>query len=164
LAYLAYQAGWIQSLYYGQTLNFLDGLLNLTPRQTGWLFVGLAFSWHLIARSLVARSLKRTVNKAQDYIGPKFDLRNAFAKSTSYYHTIFSFTPRGWNFINRNRINKIREEADAYVQNLNDRYTNPSGKTMIEVQSQNDGRGANAKPEVEVERPGKAKEEKAQVV
>ena len=164
LAYLAYQAGWIQSLYYGQTLNFLDGLLNLTPSQTGWLFAGLAFSWHLIARSLVARSLKRTVNKAQDYIGPKFDLRNAFAKSTSYYHTIFSFTPRGWNFINRNRINKIREEADAYVQNLNDRYTNPSGKTMIEVQSQDDGRGENAKPEVEVKRPGKAKEEKAQVV
>ena len=36
---------------------------------------------------------------------------------------------------NRNRINKVREEADVYVQSLNDRYTNPSGQGMIEVQT-----------------------------
>jgi hypothetical protein len=148
-AYLAYQAGWIQSLYHGQTLQLLDGLINLKPAHTGWLFAGLAFGWHLIARSLVVSSLKRTVNKAQDYIGPKLDLRNAFAKSTSYFHTIFSFTPGGWNYINRNRINKIREEADTFVQNLNDRYTNPSGKNMIEVQSQGKEHDENTNPETE---------------
>ena len=47
--------------------------------------------------------------------------------------------------LNRRRINKVREEADAYIQNLNDRYTNPSGKSMIEVQSpdqNSDGRNS----------------------
>ncbi len=167
MVYLAYQAGWIHSLYQGQTLYLLDGLFNLKPTYTGWLFAGLAFSWHLAARLLVASSLKRTVNKAQDYIGPKLNLRNAFAKSTSYYHTIFSFTPRGWNYFNRSRINKVREEADTYVQNLNDRYTNPSGKNMIEVQSQVNGRETNANPDTaitDVETSGGVIESKAQSV
>ena len=135
LTYIVYSLGWMQSLFDGQNILLFDGLLNLKPVHTGVLIAGLAFGWHLVSRKLVANSLKRTVNKAQNYIGPKLDLRNAFAKSTSYYNTIFSFKPKGWNYFNRSRINKVREEADAYVQNLNDRYTNPSGKNMIEVQN-----------------------------
>jgi GTPase SAR1 family protein len=57
-AYLAYQAGWIQSFYYGQTLHLLDGMLNLKPVHSGWLFAGLVFSWHLIARSLPTHRVK----------------------------------------------------------------------------------------------------------
>jgi GTPase SAR1 family protein len=135
LIYLAYRSGWIPSVYAGQSLSLFDGFLNLKPAYTGWLLTGIAFGWHLISRKLVANSLKRTVNKAQDFIGPKLNIRTAFAKSTSYYHTIFSFKPKGWNYLNRNRINKVREEADTYVQGLNDRYTNPSGKNMLEVQN-----------------------------
>jgi len=135
LAYFTLSFGWVQSLLDGRNLQLFDGFLNLKPWHTGLLIGFLAFAWHLISRKLVANSLKRTVSKAQDYIGQKLDLQNAFTKSTSYYHTIFSFKPRGWNYFNRSRINKIREEADAYVQNLNDRYTNPSGKNMIEVQN-----------------------------
>ena len=135
LAYITFSFGWIQSVFDGQFVIIFDGLLNLKPLHTGLLIVVTAFGWHLISRTLVANSLKRTVNKAQAFIGQKLDIRNAFRKSTSYYNTIFSFTPRGWNFLNRRRINKVREEADAYIQNLKDRYTNPSGKSMIEVQS-----------------------------
>ena len=150
LSYFAFNFGWVQSLYDGRNLPLFDGLLNLKPLHTGLLMAGSAFAWHLMSRKLVANSLKRTVNKAQDFLGQKLDLRNAFSSSTSYYHTIFSFKPRGWNYFNRSRINKVREEADAYVQSLNDRYTNPSGKTMIEVQNPDEDR--NDAPGVRAER------------
>ncbi len=144
LLYVAYQGAWLQAILGGQTIELFDGLLNLKPLHTGLVLAGLAFVWHLISRHLVASSLKRTVNKAQEFIGQKLDIRNAFKKSTSYYNTIFSFSPKGWNIFNRSRINKVREEADAYVQSLNDRYTNPSGQGMIEVQTksspQNNGK------------------------
>jgi hypothetical protein len=148
LAYFTFSFGWIQSVFDGQIVVIFDGLLNLKPLHTGLLIALTAFGWHLISRTLVANSLKRTVNKAQAFIGQKLDIRNAFRKSTSYYNTIFSFTPRGWNFLNRGRINKVREEADAYIQNLNDRYTNPSGKNMIEVQNPDqNSSGRNSKGE-----------------
>lgn len=136
LTYLAFSFGWIQSAFSGEDVSLFDGFMTLKPLHTGLLLISLAFTWHLLSRQLVANSLKRTVNKAQAFIGQKLDIKNAFKKSTSYYNTIFSFSPRGWNVLNRSRINKVREEADVYVQSLNDRYTNPSGKGMIEVQTQ----------------------------
>ena len=151
LAYMAFNFGWIQSVFAGQNMSLFDGFMTLKPLYTGLLLGGLAFGWHLLSRRLVANSLKRTVNKAQEFIGQKLDIKNAFKKSTSYYNTIFSFSPRGWNMLNRSRINKVREEADVYVQSLNDRYTNPSGKGMIEVQTQDAPSVASADAKVEVD-------------
>jgi len=138
LLYVAYRTGWVQALFAGQGISLFDGMLSLTTTHMAIVSAVVAFIWHLLSRHLVASSLKRTVNKAQEFIGQKLDIRNAFKKSTSYYNSLFSFSPRGWNMFNRNRINKVREEADAYVQSLNDRYTNPSGKGMIAVQTRDE--------------------------
>ncbi len=134
LAYVGFSFGWIQGILDWQATPFLGGLFSLGPVATLLLIGGFGFAWHLVSRHFAANSLKRTLDKAQQFIGQKLDIRGAFSKSTSYYNTIFSFKPRGWNFINRARLNKIREDADAYIQRLNDRYTNPSGKNMLEVQ------------------------------
>ena len=135
LAYIAFRLDLIQGLFDGRIVAMFDGRINLKPVHVGLLLAALAFIWHMISRTLVVNSLKRTVNKAQVFIGQKLDIGNAFKKSTSYYNTVFSLKPKGWNYFNRSRINKVREEADTYVQDLNDRYTNPSGKSMLEVQN-----------------------------
>ncbi|MEE9447627.1 MAG: dynamin family protein [Arenicellales bacterium] len=135
LVFLVLRLGWLQNVFEGRTTHVFEGMINLKSGQMALFLVIMFFAWHLIARTLAANSLKRTVNKAQDFIGQKLNIKRAFQKSTNLTNSIFSFKPRGWNMINRNRINKIREEADIYVQGLNDRYTNPSGQNMIEVQT-----------------------------
>ena len=134
LLYIMYNLGWVQTVIDGNTTQLFGGVIHLKPLYMAALMFVVLFIWHLLSRTLVANSLKRTVNKTQEYIGKKLNIRGGFKKNTSLFNSILSLKPRGWNIINRRRINKIREEADAYVQSLNDRYTNPSGQNMIEVQ------------------------------
>jgi hypothetical protein len=51
----------------------------------------------------------------------------AFQRSTRWYRSIFYTEPAAWNARARALIDKVRGEADRYVQQLNDIYTNPSG-------------------------------------
>ncbi len=134
LGYLFYKAGWIDGVIEGRGVNLFGGAISLSVWLAGGLMLLIFLFWHMLSRAMIASSFNRTVNKAQAFIGNKLDVRNAFRRSTNFYNSIFSFRPRGWNFLNRSRINKIREEADTFVQNLNDRYTNPSGQSMIDVQ------------------------------
>ncbi len=136
MAFFVFSLGWVQAALEGGSVVLLNGVVHLKPLYL-LIFIGAGlFLWHLISRTLMANSLKRAVKKAQKLIGNKLNVQTAFKKNTSLFNSILGLKPRGWNMLNRSRINKIREEADNYVQNLNDRYTNPSGQNMIEVQKQ----------------------------
>lgn len=135
LLFVGFSLGWVQAVFEWRSAPFFGNLFRLGPAPTLLVLAGIGFGWHLLSRHLSARSLKRALRQAQESAGQKLSITGAFAKSTSYLQTIFSFSPRGWNFLNRSRLNRIREDADAYIQRLNDRYTNPSGKNMIEVQN-----------------------------
>ena len=52
----------------------------------------------------------------------------AFKRNTRPWFSIFHPFPVGWNLFSRKRINQVLAEADHYVQSLNDRFTDPSGK------------------------------------
>jgi hypothetical protein len=52
--------------------------------------------------------------------------------NTKPWRSIFSRTPAGWTRRNRRRIEGILDDADRYVQELNDRFTNPSGDSLAE--------------------------------
>lgn len=59
---------------------------------------------------------------------PEVDnLVSAFQRNTRWYRSIFHPEPTGWNARTRTLLAKLRAEADGYVQQLNDIYTNPSG-------------------------------------
>ena len=51
-----------------------------------------------------------------------------------HWRSIFSRRPVGWTRRSRRRIQQALEDADRYVQDLNDRFTNPSGENLAEVQ------------------------------
>jgi hypothetical protein len=36
----------------------------------------------------------------------------------------------GWSGSTKRRLAKVREDANSYVQTLNDRFTNPSGEGL----------------------------------
>lgn len=127
--------GWLQPLLNGGGVSLFGGGVQL-GNLTAWISLALAvFLWHLLMRSLAYKSLQKPAKKLQTGLGGRLDLLTAFKKTTRWWHSIFSFSPHGWNMMNRMRIGAVREEADRYVQKLNDRYTSPSGQNMVEVQA-----------------------------
>ncbi len=53
---------------------------------------------------------------------------SAFMRNTQPWFSIFHPFPVGWNLFSRKKITHVLLEADRYIQSLNDRFTDPSGK------------------------------------
>jgi hypothetical protein len=54
-------------------------------------------------------------------------LLHAFHKNTRFWRSIFMKHPIGWGARSRRQIADVLAEANGYVQDLNDKFTNPSG-------------------------------------
>jgi GTPase SAR1 family protein len=80
---------------------------------------------HYWVRKKVAQHIARRLDK-RGLVG---DLAAAFLKNTSWNHTIFHRKPVGWGRFARKHVVHARQAADHFVQELNDRFTNPSGGT-----------------------------------
>jgi hypothetical protein len=52
----------------------------------------------------------------------------AFRKNSRWFRTLFRRRPAGWNRRTAHSLAKVLEDSQAYVQKLNDMYTNPSGQ------------------------------------
>jgi hypothetical protein len=65
----------------------------------------------------------------------------AFRKSSRWWRSIFLPNPAGWGKSTSARLEKVLEDSNAYIQKLNDEYTNPSGenKTITEYSKQASG-------------------------
>ncbi|MEO5365569.1 MAG: dynamin family protein [Magnetococcus sp. WYHC-3] len=55
-------------------------------------------------------------------------MERAFRFNTVSWRSIFLTNPAGWGGWVRRRLLKVFRDADGYVQNLNDQFTNPSGR------------------------------------
>ena len=90
-------------------------------------FVLVLFVIHCLLRKLAAWSLNRAVSMAYKSLGNRLDIKQAFAKSTRLRHSVIFAGPAGWNFFTRRKLMRIREGADRFIQQMNDRLTSPSG-------------------------------------
>jgi hypothetical protein len=88
----------------------------------GWLLVHFG-----IVRRLAAKSLQGKAARLGAKLGVRGSLARAFMHNTRWWRSIFSTRPAGWSRGNRRAIEQVFEDADGYVQNLNDRFTDPSG-------------------------------------
>lgn len=57
--------------------------------------------------------------------------KQAFRKNSRWWRTIFWPNPAGWGKRTADRLDKILDDSNAYIQKLNDEYTNPSGSDKI---------------------------------
>lgn len=81
---------------------------------------------HFAIRGLIAKLYARGL--AEDgYYG---NLRSAFLRNTRWHRSVLFGGLVGWNQKAQNKISKLRDSADGFVQKLNDQYTNPSGKSL----------------------------------
>ena len=103
------------------------------PEQWRYLALGVVFGLigygHLTLRRLAARDvlakLETELADTTDVLSKS--LPQAFLKSTRAWRSIFLRQPAGWGPRTRRRVSEVQSEANAYVQDLNDRFTDPSG-------------------------------------
>ena len=86
---------------------------------------------HLTIRQLAARAVITKLRRETSDMRERDFLDNfiaAFRKNTSIWHSVLHKRPVGWGKRARRRLREVLIEANRYVQDLNDRFTNPSGK------------------------------------
>ncbi len=88
---------------------------------------------HFGIRRLAAKSLMGAAQRIAKQEGIRGNLKQAFVLNTRPWHSIFSRKPVGWTRRSRKRVLQVLEDADRYVQDLNDRFTNPSGHAALEL-------------------------------
>lgn len=83
---------------------------------------------HFTIRQFVANNM---LKKLESELEGDHDLFKqytmAFKKSTAGYRPMFLNGPAGWNEVTQKSIDEVINEANDYIQELNDRFTNPSG-------------------------------------
>ena len=57
--------------------------------------------------------------------------QRAFRKSSRWWRSLFLPNPSGWGKGTAARLEKVLDDSNAYIQKLNDEYTNPSGEIKI---------------------------------
>ncbi len=85
---------------------------------------------HFAVRRWVAnRIVKRTREEGGESPSAEIEgLVAAFNRNTRPWFSIFHPFPVGWNLFSRKKITQVLLDADHYIQSLNDRFTDPSGK------------------------------------
>jgi hypothetical protein len=112
----------------------------------GVVVVGTGYA-HFTIRRLAAKSVSAKLRREtsdireQDFVG---NFSAAFRKNTSIWHSILHKRPIGWGKRAQQRLKEVLIEANRYVQDLNDKFTNPSGKGIPITQ-----------PAIEAEKPEK---------
>jgi hypothetical protein len=95
----------------------------------GLAVVGIVYG-HFMIRKWVSRRLsKRLQRELRPLENLEFlaNLTKALQKNTRPWRSIFCKHPTGWGQRARNQLKAVLTEANAYVQQLNDEFTNPSG-------------------------------------
>lgn len=101
------------------------------------LAVIIHFSFRRLAARQVARKIRRQASEGKN------DLLRAFQRSTRWTRSMFWSQPTGWGAGARKLIKKIVENRVDYVQDLNDRFTNPSGRREgAEAETDSEAEGA----------------------
>ncbi len=88
----------------------------------------LALAYHFWMRGIVARRIARHLPEAWGQL--ELNLRQAFLRGTSVLHSIWRQEPAGWGRRAARRLRNIRETVATHIQNLNDRYADPSGRAL----------------------------------
>jgi len=82
---------------------------------------------HFVVRKLVAEYMTSRLTGTDDEPFAK-----AFRFNTRFFRSVFSKNPVGWNGRSKKSIDEVLEHASAFVESLNDQFTNPSGRPREE--------------------------------
>ncbi|MDN5869583.1 MAG: dynamin family protein [Nitrococcus sp.] len=92
---------------------------------SGIVLLALALAIHFSFRRLAARQMAGSIRR-QAPAEDKNDMLGAFLRNTRWTRSLLWRQPAGWGAQARRLMKEIIENRVEYVQNLNDRFTNPS--------------------------------------
>ena len=76
------------------------------------------------------KSLRQAAGGSKDPdLHPNY--QRAFRKSSRWWRSLFWPNPAGWGKRTAARLEKVLDDSNAYIQKLNDEYTNPSGRDNV---------------------------------
>ncbi|MGB0713385.1 MAG: dynamin family protein [Gammaproteobacteria bacterium] len=90
----------------------------------------LAVIWFLLHTNIRARVADRVLRAIEEELPDgteRSSILGGFRRSSRGLRCIFSTQPAGWGGRARRKLEQLVQEANNFVQALNDRYTNPSG-------------------------------------
>jgi len=120
------------------TMNESWGLLTAFPDAlmqgettalaiASFLVISITYIHFSIRRAVANNLLKKLANEIGNDHETYKQYMQAFNKSTAAYRPMFLKGPSGWNEVAQQTIDEIINEANDYIQALNDQFTNPSG-------------------------------------
>ena len=62
--------------------------------------------------------------------------KRALHKSSRWWRSLFFPNPAGWGRRTAAGLSKVVDDSNAYIQKLNDEYTNPSGEEASRLSSE----------------------------
>jgi hypothetical protein len=96
----------------------------------GILVVAAGYGHFSIRRRAAANIIKKLMAEVKNpELHPNY--QRAFRKSRRWWRSIFLPNPAGWGKKTTARLEKVLDDSNAYIQKLNDEYTNPSGENRI---------------------------------
>ncbi|HHH46304.1 MAG TPA: dynamin family protein [Thiotrichales bacterium] len=112
----------------GAVSSLLDKPWGIVALAAGIGVAGMAV--HFSLRHWVANRIVRQLRERLDVEEADRQIR-AFRRNTRFWRSIFETEPAGWTTWNRRRLRRIIDRADQFVQKLNDRFTDPSGRKPV---------------------------------
>ncbi|MCB1857938.1 MAG: dynamin family protein [Gammaproteobacteria bacterium] len=88
---------------------------------------------HFVVRAVTAGWVAKNLKKYAAELAIRGDITKAFLRSARPWRSIFMKNPAGWGRGARKRLHQVTQDADAYVQRLNDSFTAPSGQPNPET-------------------------------
>lgn len=82
---------------------------------------------HYLVRRLTAGRVRKRIARGYSDSREREDMLRAFNKNTRFWRSCLDDDPAGWGRRSRSLIAKVLLDADRFVQELNDRFTDPSG-------------------------------------
>lgn len=115
-------------------------LLDFSQRPTiallsSAVLLAAALYLHFRLRGRAARSVGKWLATQAEDRNEEQRLFGAFARSTAVWRSLFNPTPAGWGPRARKRLHKVTGDTDRFVQQLNDRFANPSGRQRADLEA-----------------------------
>jgi len=96
------------------------------------LFLSIHFSSRTFA---INRQLNKLMNgNLSDEF--KVSVKRAFEKNTVFFRSIFRPQVVGWGYFSKRIIKKVKNQADSFIQKLNDQYASPSGDIKLNTENE----------------------------
>jgi GTPase SAR1 family protein len=106
--------------------SWQSGLIVATP-----IFIVLIWFYSLIKKSAAAKISKSIPESVSDLGAERREgIANAFVRNSGFFNSIFRSSPVGWGWRSKKALRQVYTNADRYVQELNNAYTDPSGQQV----------------------------------